>query len=376
MVLPRLIISLLILVLSVFYTGAESCAADTIKIAMITAKTGEAGKTNSISFPAARFAVNEINKSGGVLGRQIELLEYDNLSTKEGSAAAGRQAVADGAVAVVGCNWSSHSLAMAEVLQEAKIPMISHMSTNVAVTLVGDYIFRACFTDPFQGYGLARFSREKLKDKTAVVLVDENREYSKGLAKTFVDAFEKLDGKILWQGAYGEKNIPYDELLQTVRTLSPDALFIPGAYSDVSALVGKAKEMGLSMHMLSADGVGIKMYDYIGKKADDVYFSGHWSRWVDTRESRQFVRRYEEAVGSVNEDTMALVNDCFYLLADALARAGATDGPRLRDSIADTKGFQGVTGVIRFDENGDPVKPMTINKLKFGGVLYLEQVYP
>lgn len=170
-------------------------AAPPIKIAMITAKTGEAGKTNSISFGAARFSVDEINSTGGILGRHVELLEYDNESTPEGSAKAARTAISDGAVAVVGCNWSSHSLAMAKVLQEAGVPMISHMSTNPAVTKVGDYIFRVCFTDSFQGLGLARFARTRLGAKTAVVLVDDNRTYSKGLGKTFVQAFEKLGEK-------------------------------------------------------------------------------------------------------------------------------------------------------------------------------------
>lgn len=370
------VICLAILVCSIVFSFGTSFAAAPIKIAMITAKTGEAGRTNILSFDGARYAVKKINERGGVLGRPIELLEYDNKSTPEGSAEAARQAINDGAVAVVGCNWSSHSLGMAKVLQPAGIPMISHMSTNTAVTRVGDFIFRICFTDPFQGYGLARFAREKLKAKSAVVLVDESRTYSVGLGKTFTQAFEKLGGKVAWQGTYGEKDIPFDLILDQVQSLKPDALFIPGSYADVGGFFGRAKDRGLSMSLLSADGIGAKMYEYIEGKADDIYFSGHWSRWVDTRESKEFVRGYEALFGPLNEDTMALVYDCFTLLADALQRAGTTNGKQLRDAIAETERFPGVTGYITFDENGDPIKPMTINQLKFGGVLYLQQVYP
>lgn len=351
-------------------------AAHPIKIAMITAKTGEAGKSNSISFDGARYAVDAINEAGGVLGRPIELLEYDNLSTPEGSAEAARHAIRDGAVAVVGCNWSSHSLAMAKVLQAAEIPMISHMSTNIGVTRVGDYIFRICFIDSFQGVGLARFAYDRLKTRRAIMLVDESRTYSTGLAQVFRESFEKLGGEIAWVGTYGESDIPYDALLEEGVTHDPDVVFIPGGYEDVSGFYGRIRDRALRWEVLSADGIGINMYEYIGNKADDIYFSGHWVRAVDTAESRAFVKGYESKVGPINEDTLALVNDCFNLLADAIRRAGTTHGPTLRTAIAETRNFPGVTGEISFDEHGDPIKPMTINKLKFGGLLYVEQVYP
>jgi len=359
-----------------FALPVSSFAEDTVKIAMITAKTGEAANSNIISFKGARFAVDHINKKGGLLDRKVQLLEYDNLSTPAGSAEAARQAVKDGAVAVVGCNWSSHSLAMAKVLQKAKIPMISHLSTNSAVTRVGDYIFRICFTDSFQGLGLARFALDQLNAKTAVVLVDVDRVYSKGLAETFTDAFERLGGEVVWRGEYDSSNNDYDAILQTVAVKNPDVLFIPGGYNDVSAFFGRAKELGVRGHLLSADGIGIRMYDYIGNKADDIYFSTHWSKSVDTPESKAFVEQYEKVYGPIQEDTLALVYDSFMVLGEAIKKAGSVDGALIRNALADTSGYRGVTGTIRFDEHGDPVKPMVMNKLKFGGMMYLMQVYP
>lgn len=370
-----IIITLISLVIVAAAVGV-SRAVEPVKIAMITAKTGEAGKGNIISFDAARFAVDEINEQGGILGRPVELLEYDNLSTREGSAEAGRQAVKDGAVAVVGCNWSSHSKAMAEVLQLAGVPMISHMSTNKAVTRVGNYIFRICFTDSFQGLGLARFAYQDLHTERAVVLVDTSRMYSLGLAKTFSDAYEKLGGQIVWRGEYDSANADYDALFKTVAELDPDAVFMPGSYDDVGAFLERAHDSRFFGKILSADGVGPSLYEFIGKKAAGLYYSGHWSRWVNTRESKEFIQRYEKAVGPAQVDTLPMAYDCFMLLRNAIERAGTLDGKAIRDAIAGTNGFSGVTGPIRFDENGDPIKPMTLNRLKFNGVMYLKLVSP
>ncbi|MGL1863910.1 MAG: ABC transporter substrate-binding protein [Pseudodesulfovibrio sp.] len=370
------VLFLALLFIALFVSALPCSAESTVKIAMITAKTGEAGKSNIPSFKGARFVVDYINSRGGILGRQVQLMEYDNLSTPEGSVAAARQAVKDGVVAVVGCNWSSHSIAMAKYLQEAKVPMISHLSTNAAVTQVGDYIFRACFTDSFQGLGLARFARDDLKTRSAVVLVDTERTYSVGLAETFTAAFEKLGGKVIWRGEYGADNIPFESILRTVAKHNPDALFIPGGYADVSGFFGRARELGVKGNFLSSDGIGIKMYDYIGDKADGIYFSTHWSKWVDTSTSTEFVNRFEKVYGPPQEDTFALVYDSFMVLRAAIQLVGSFDHAKVRQALADTPGYKGVTGTIRFDEHGDPIKPMVMNELKNGGMSYIRQVYP
>ncbi|TDT89786.1 ABC transporter substrate-binding protein [Pseudodesulfovibrio indicus] len=364
-----------ILALAVF-ASSEASAANPVRIAMITAKTGEAGPTNSLSFEAARYSVNVINGDRGILGRPVELLEYDNQSTPEGSAEAARQALADGAVAVVGCNWSSHSLAMAEVLQKARIPMITHMSTNPAVTWTGDYIFRACFTDELQGAGLAHFAGDKLRAKTAVILVDRGRTYSKGLAKSFAESFEAEGGAVLWTAEYDSGNLNPDMYLENVSQLDPDLLFVPGGYADVAAFFGRTARHNVRAARMSGDGISVKLYSYIGELADGVYFSGHWNRWVNTRLSREFVREYEKESGKIRENTQALVYDSFMLLREAMEWAGTTDGPEVRDALFRISGFEGVTGEITFDRNGDPIKPLTINQLRYGGLLYLEQVHP
>jgi branched-chain amino acid transport system substrate-binding protein len=351
-------------------------AGDGIRIAMITARTGEAGRSNAVSFDGARFAVECINESGGILGQKVELLEFDNRGTPEGSAVAGRRAIEAGVTAVVGCNWSSHSLAMAEVLQKAGVPMISHMSTNEAVTRVGDCIFRICFTDSFQGSGLARFALEKLDAATAVVLVDVSRAYCRGLAQSFADAFERGGGKVVWRGEYEARTLDVDAVLGEVARHQADVLFAPGGYTDVSVLFGSMGDHDIKTVLMTGDGVGRRMYEYIGAKAEGIYFSGHWSRWSDTPQSRDFVSRYEALVGTAPSDTGALVHDSFMVLRDAIERAGTTVHSHVRDALATTAGFEGVTGTIRFNEFGDPIKPLVINQFRFGGVMFVGSIQP
>ncbi|MBG0789158.1 MAG: ABC transporter substrate-binding protein [Desulfovibrionaceae bacterium] len=357
-------------------SGSLVRAADEVLLAMITAKTGKAGASNVVSFDGARFAVARINEQGGILGRPVRLLEFDNQGTPEGSAEAGRQAVEAGAVAVVGCNWSAHSLALAEVLQQAQIPMISHMSTNEAVTRVGDFIFRICFTDSFQGSGLARFVRENLNAETAVVLVDMGRTYSKGLAEVFSVAFRQRGGRVVWRGEYEAESLNADSLLREAARHKPDVLFVPGGFADVSELFGRARGYGLRSALVSGDGIGVRMYDYIGSKADGIYYSGHWSRWVDTPESRSFVDLFEKRVGPMPEDSIALCYDSFMVLREAIERAGSLEPARIRDALAATSGYRGVTGTIQFDQNGDSIKPLVIRRLKFGGVMYIGSMEP
>lgn len=351
-------------------------ASEDIPIAMITAKTGEAGKSNAISFQGARFAVDSINASGGVLGRMVRLLEYDNLGTPQGSVEAARMAVKDGAVAVVGCNWSSHSLAMAGYLQRARIPMVSHMSTNESVTRVGDCIFRICFTDAFQGGGLARFALENLEARTAVVLVDVSRTYSKGLAKVFVKAFEQGGGRVVWRGVYEGQALNVDFLLRETARRRADVVFVPGGHSDVAELFGRAEAYGIESALVSGDGIGMRMFEYIGQRAEGIYYSSHWNRCVDTPESKDFVRRYEKRFGPVPGASLALAYDSVMVLVDAIRRSGSTDSEKIRDALAVTTGFHGVTGIISFDEYGDPVKPLVINRLKFGGIMYVGSIQP
>jgi branched-chain amino acid transport system substrate-binding protein len=205
----------------------SSMAAEPAKIAAIFAKTGVAEKDNAPNFQGVRLAVEEINSQGGLLGRQLEVIELDNNSSVIGSKQAALKAVELDVVAVIGAAWSSHSLAMAPVLQQAQIPMISSISTNPNVTLIGNYIFRVCFTDPFQGKVMAQFAYRDLKARTAIILTNVNSDFSIGLAEFFEKSFIQSGGKVLWEGEYKEKAIDFSTVLEKVRLLQPNVVFVP-----------------------------------------------------------------------------------------------------------------------------------------------------
>lgn len=375
-----LLLGLAILAGALLATPCVAADAEPIVIAAIAAQTGDAAPSNRVLFEAVRFALDEINEAGGLLGRKVEVLEFDNQSTALGSLAAARQAVeanmGRGVAVVIGASWSDHSSAMAPLLQEAGIPMITPVSTNPKITLHGDHIFRACYIDPYQAAVMARFAFEDLGARTAVTLVNVSRGYSEDLARFFTDSFHELGGKVLWRGGYILDNADYKTLLRKVQELDPDVLYVPGDYRDSSFIIKQARDLGLRATILGADAFGLRLYDYIGEQADGCYYTTHWHRDSPLRESWEFVRRWEKLHGEIRQTTIALTYDAVMLWAAAVKRAGSVDRAAVRDALAATEDFTGVTGAISFDANGDPIKPVVINKLENGEARFIRNVLP
>jgi branched-chain amino acid transport system substrate-binding protein len=353
-------------------------AAETIKVAAIFAKTGDAATPNIIYFYGARFAVDEINKKGGLLGRLLELFEIDNQSTALGSKAAAEQAVKDGMTAVIGGSRSSYALAMAPVLQAAKIPMISPTATIPELTLTGDNIFRACFVDDFQGAVMAAFAIRDLKAKTAVVLTNTGNKYSMGLAKVFVQQYKKASGKILMECEYLEAVTDFRALLKQVQQLNPKVVFIPGYSKDTGFIMKTASEMGIKLHYLGGDGWSEEMiYQYAGDAVEGSYCCSHWNKDSPDKLSRRFVESFEGSYGRIVSYTPSLTYDAFMLLANAIKRANSIDPAKIREALAATKGFKSVTGEITYDGNRNPVnKPAVILKYEKKTMVYVKTIKP
>ncbi len=330
-------------------------AAETIKIATILSKTGQAAQSNISTQVGIRLAVEELNQQGGVLGKTIELIELDNQSTAIGSKIAAQKAVREGVVCVLGANWSSHSLAMAPVLQEARIPMISPYSTNPQVTEVGDYIFRICFIDSFQGRVMANFAFQDLKAKTAGVLIHADSKYSEGLAQFFVEYFQKQGGKILFEENYLEQAADYSHLVDKIMLFQPDIVFLPGYPKDSSYIIKQARNKGLQLTFLGGDGWADTMFDIVGNTIEGSLYSSHWHPDSSGAQSRQFIKKHGKRI-SGDAAGHALGYDCAMLFGDAVRRAGSLDPVEIRKSIAMTQNYEGVTGNISFDEHGNPIK--------------------
>jgi branched-chain amino acid transport system substrate-binding protein len=271
-------------------------AAEAVKVAAIFAKTGDAAAPNLMYLYGARFAVDELNSRGGVLGSKIELVEIDNQSTALGSRAAAEQAVREGVIAVIGGSRSSYALAMAPVLQEAKIPMISPTATMPELTDSGDYIFRACFLDDFQGGVMASFAVRDLKAGTAVVLTNTGNKYSMGLAGVFIRNYSKSGGKVLLEAEYLEGVTDFPALLKRVQKLKPKVVFVPGYGKDTGLIMKTAAGMGIKLKYLGGDGWSEEtIYQFAGDAVEGSYSCTNWNKGSPDRLSRRFVKGFEKS---------------------------------------------------------------------------------
>jgi len=353
-------------------------ASEPIKVAVILSQTGIAIDENEPAIEGARLAIDEINNHGGVIGRPIEMVLIDNQSSPLRSKIAAQEAANRNVTAVIGAMWSSHSIAMARVLQEAKIPMITPGSTKPEVTRIGDYIFRVCFIDSFQGKVMARFAYSDLGGRTSIMMGNLNEEYSMTLTKYFEKSFKHIGGKVLYHGNYKGKAVDFKDILREAKKFNPDVFFIPGYSRDSGLLVRQAVKMGVKTTFLGCDGWDGPTYKYAGSALNGSYFSTHWHPKVQFTKSRHFLKIYREKYG-IKEVTVTapLTYDAVMLLADAIGRAGCLERDKIRNAIAKTNNFQGATGTITFDQNGDPTnKEISIIKCEKGKFVFLKSVKP
>jgi branched-chain amino acid transport system substrate-binding protein len=341
-----------------------------IPIGAIYALTGPAAAGNAYSLEGARLAVAELNQKGGVLGRPIRLQVFDNLSTPIGAHVAAKEAAEAGVAAIIGPAWSSHALPVAEVAQVEGIPMISDFSTNPGVTAIGDFIFRICFTDQFQGRAMARFAREDLKAATAVILINVTSNYSIDLAGIIQKNFEQLGGRVLARIEYKPNQPSFAPLLRQAEAADADVMFFSG-HDESGLIIKEAQGHPVRSIPVGGDGWSVEsFFDKGGNLLSRGYYCSHWARDMQSPASRAFLSKYGNNA-SVDVGT-ALAYDAVMLLADAIQRAGSVDRQRIRDALAATRSFPGVTGRISFDGRGDPLKSVVIMQIRNGKPVFLK----
>jgi branched-chain amino acid transport system substrate-binding protein len=349
-----------------------------IPVGMYGALSGGEAAFGQATLAGVRLAADEINASGGVLGRKIRLVvEDDQGKAEEAASVVTKMTTRDNVIAVIGENSSNQSLAAAPICQAAKVPMISPSSTNPNVTKKGDYIFRVCFTDPYQGKALATFVRNDLKAKTAAVLKDNKNDYSVGLAQFFEETFTSLGGKIVVEQSYSGGDNDFRPQLTSIKQTKPDVLFIPGFYTDVGQIAIQARDLGITVPMVGGDGWDSPTVIQIGGKAvDNSYFSDHYFMGEPRPAVQKFVADIRKRTGHDPEANAALGYDALHILADAIKRAGSVDRAKIRDQIAVTKNYGGVSGTITMGPDRDPIKPVAMIKIDGGTTHFVTWVQP
>jgi branched-chain amino acid transport system substrate-binding protein len=325
------------------------------------------------------MAADEINQAGGINGHQIDIvIEDDKGSPEEAAQAAGKLIDRYKVVAIIGAGASGNSLAAAPKAQSALVPLIAPSSTNPAVTQAGDYIFRACFIDAFQGEVMAKFAANTLKAKKAAIMLDFNSPYSRGLTQYFEFSFAKLGGEISAKQSYSQGDADYRGQLSLIKAANPDVIYIPGYYGDVAIIAKQARQLGLSVPLLGADGWDApELWDLGGDAMNGTYISNHYSADDPSESIQKFVKAYRQRYSNLTPDAhAALAYDALRFLAEAIQRVGTTDGPRLRDALAETKNFAGVTGIISMDRDRNAVKPAVVLKLDNLKYIYQETIQP
>lgn len=324
-------------------------------VAAIAAATGPAAENNRGMFDAVQLAVDEINAADGIHGRRIELRRYDTCSTTLGARAAARQAVADGAVAVIGALRSSHCLAMARVLDEAGIAMISPQATHPDVTRVGPSIYRICYVDSFQGRLLADFAYDNLAARRAALVINSNRIYSIELARVFGERFRQHGGQVVAEQSYLDQSIEHEALVAAITKQEPDVLFIPSEVRDAGYILKQLRQSGVDAVALGSDAWGPNLVTYAGEAADGSYFTTYWHPRADDRRAQDLIACYEDRFGPLKNPGILLSYDAAYLLADAIERAGSWQPPAICQALRSTEIFDGTCGAFDgFDEFGDP----------------------
>jgi branched-chain amino acid transport system substrate-binding protein len=364
--------------LALIAAGSAIFAQDEIVIGEYASLTGGSASFGQSSHKGTALAIDEINAAGGVLGKKLKLVTEDDQSQAGQPATIVRKLIAqDKAVAVLGEVASSKSLEAAPICQQNKIPMISPASTNPKVTEVGDYIFRVCFIDPFQGTVMSKFAQSK-GWKNIAVLTDVKQDYSVGLAEFFIKDFKASGGQIVKEQKYSTGDKDFKPQLTSIKAAKPDAIFVPGYYAEVSLIAKQARLLGIKVPLLGGDGwVGDSLLKVAGNALDGSFFSCHFSSDDKSPVVQGFVEKFKAKYnGETPDDMAALGYDSAMILANAIKRAGTTEPEKLRAAIAETKDHQGITGKITLDAQRNANKPAVILTIGNGGFQFVETVAP
>lgn len=358
--------------------AATKVEGDVIKIGEVGSLTGNEATFGTSTHNGIELAIKEQNAAGGINGKKIELTTLDNQGKPEEAATAITKLITQNkVVAVLGEVASSRSIAMAPIAQQYKIPMVSPSSTNPQVTQLGDHVFRVCFIDPFQGQVMAKFALDTLKVKKVAILRDVRNDYSVGLANFFADTFKKGGGEIVVDQSYSAGDVDFKAQLTAIREKKPEAIFVPGYYTEVGLVARQAKELGLNAPLMGGDGWDSPKLTEIGGKAiEGSYFSNHYSHEDKAAYVQDFIAKYKTDYKVIPDGLAAMGYDAAKVLFEAMKKSPNLTTQEIRDQLAQTKDYQGVTGKITINENRDAVKSAVVLRVDKDGFKYQTTVAP
>lgn len=344
----------------------------TIKVGGMGPLTGSAAMYGTTIEKGAKLAFEEINNNGGVLGKKLEYISLDEKADPIEAVNAYNKLVDEGVVAILGSVTSKPTLAVAELAAKDGMPMITPTGTQINITDAGPNVFRVCFTDPYQGSTLAKFAKDKLNAKTAAVMVNTSSDYSDGIANAFIEQAKKEGIEIVAKEGYSDGDKDFKAQLTKINGENPDILMVP-EYYELSALIAtQAREIGMKSTFVGPDGwdgiIGAldpSAYSVV----DNSYFTNHYSAEDSSEKVQSFLKKYREKYNEEPTAFSALAYDNVYILKNAIEKAGTTDKEDLVKAIK-ANDMDGITGHLTFDEKNNPIKAVTIIKVKDGKYIF------
>jgi branched-chain amino acid transport system substrate-binding protein len=357
-----------LLSIGLLFWFAVSAHAQDVPIGEFASLTGSEATFGINSSNGIELAKEEINNAGGVLdGRRIKIVIEDDQSRPGQPSAAVKKLIAnDKVVAVLGEIASSRSLEAGPICQAAKVPMVSPGATNPRVTETGDYVFRVCFIDTFQGTVMAKFTLDTLHANKIAIMTDVRNDYSVGLTKYFKEYYESHGGKVVSERSFSGSGTDRDfrAQLTAIKATQPEAIFVPGYYTEAGLIARQARSLGIKQPLLGGDGWDSPKLSEIGGSAiDGSYFATHFSTQDKNPQVQDFVRKYQAKFNAVPDGMAALGYDAMRVLAQAINTAGSTDGAQIRDALTKVQNFDGVTGKITINEKRNATKAAVVLKV-------------
>ena len=359
-------------------TTNTTASGGTIKIGVVTPLTGQTSTFGQSAQKGLQLLQEETNNGSGILGKKIEFIFSDDEGKAATAVTVGQKLInSDKVVGIVGPLTSTCANSLAPICQQDQIPMVTGTGTNSKITQAGDYIFRTCFIDPFQGQAVATFAADDLKAKTAAIVYNNGDDYSKGLADAFKEYFTKKGGTIVDSETYNTGDKDFNAQLTKVAPKNPDVMFLPDYYNTVAVIAKEARAAGIKATFLGGDGWdSSELFSIGGDAVDGSYFSNHYSPDDTSAEVVNFIKAYKAKYNNEVPDAMAALNyDAGKVLLQSITKAGSTDAAKIRDAL---KAYDGtvVSGHIKFNENRDAVKAAVIIKTEGGKEKFFKKVEP
>lgn len=349
-----------------------------IRIGVVTPLTGANSSFGQSAKKSIEMLEEETNQAGGINGRKVNFLIQDDECKPATAVTVGHKLIdSDKVCAIVGPLTSTCANSLAPVCQQDSIPMVTGTGTNINITKNGDYIFRTCFIDPFQGQVMAKFAAGDLKAKTAAILYNIGDDYSKGLAQSFEEVFTAKGGKIVSKETYNTGDKDFNAQLTKIAPANADVMFLPEYYGDVAVIAREARSVNIKSVFLGGDGWDSSdLFKVGGDAVNGSYFSNHYSPDDTSKEVSDFIKAYKAKYGNEVPDAMAALNyDAAKILLECIRKANSTDAPKIREALKNYDGTV-VSGHIRFNENRDAVKSAVIIKTVDGTEKFFKKVQP